>query len=87
MAPEDSETEPYDLDDFGFLGGDSDAARLADALDRWRPALCVWAAATIAARHPELLRFRGVKGRRAWEQDLEFLLRHLHAAVAGDTGA
>ena len=73
-----------DLDDLEFLGGDVDAARLAARLDALRPELCTWSAQVIAARHPELLRFRGVKGRRAWEQDYDFVVRRLHAAVSED---
>ena len=72
-----------DLED--FLGGEPQLDELAQVIDRRRPAISRWVAWTIAARHRELLRFRGVKGRRAWEQDTDWLLRRLYSAMM--TGA
>ncbi len=76
-------TEDTNVDDDGldFLGGDPIAAPHATAADEVRPLVCAWAAAALVARHPDIVRFRGVKGRRAWEQDLDLLMRRLHMAA------
>ncbi|MCO4761760.1 MAG: hypothetical protein KC502_09665 [Myxococcales bacterium] len=71
------------MDEFEFLGGDPTALPLADRLDERRGDVVVWAAATVVTRYPQFARFRGTKGRRAWEQDFDFLLRRLHGAVVG----
>ncbi len=68
-----------DFDD--FLGGEPNSGALAESIDQGRPAICFWVAHTIAARYPKALRFRSVKGRRAWEQDIDWLLRRLHEAM------
>lgn len=66
------------LGDLDFLDGDTSETDLAARVDTARPELSRWGAAALLARAPQLQRYRGSKGRRAWEQDLDFLLRQLH---------
>lgn len=75
------------LDDAASAGGEAPIAAwgppAALALEACRGPLLDWAAAALARRHPEVVRFRGPKGVQACRQDLDIHLKHLHGALRG----
>lgn len=74
---------PDDLPDFLSDGADDPGQCAAVALVAVRSELVEWAASALLNRHPEARAWRGRKGLMLCRQDLDFHVRHLHAALAG----
>lgn len=73
---------PDDLLDFLSDGADDPGQRAAVALAAVRSELVEWAAGALLNRHPQARAWRGRKGLMLCRQDLDFHVRHLHAALA-----
>ena len=68
-------------DDFLSPSAAIGGAMTAALLEEQRAALTKWGAGALLARHPEVAPYKHVKGLLTCEGDLDFHVRHLHAAL------
>jgi hypothetical protein len=76
-------TDTNDMGDDDFLspGAAIGGVTTAALLERHRSELTRWGAGALLSRHPEVAPYKHVKGLLTCEGDLDFHVRHLHAAL------